>query len=91
MRLEKNWMELAAGRAQVAQILDTNQWTGKYGLVLSKEDAKELMEKRRQTLRETKRVEFGKGILPKIIYEFCDSAYIHQSDYAETLAKLQDR
>ena len=90
MRLEKNWMELAAGRAQVAQILDTNQWTGKYGLVLSKEDAKELMEKRRQTLRETKRVEFGKGILPKIIYEFCDSAYIHQSDYAETLAKLQE-
>ena len=90
MRLEKNWMELAAEKAQVARILDTNQWTGRYGLLLSGEDADALMEKRRQTLRETKRVEFGEGILPKIIYEFCDSAYIHQSDYAKTLASLQE-
>ena len=87
---EKNWLALALEQAQVSQLLETNPYTQKYGLALSPEDAHELMEKRKQTLADTKRVEFGQGILPKIIYEFCDSAYIHQSDYAETLAGLQD-
>ncbi len=87
---EKNWLALALEQAQVSQLLETNPYTQKYGLALSPEDAHELMEKRKQTLAYTKRVEFGQGILPKIIYEFCDSAYIHQSDYAETLAGLQD-
>lgn len=35
-------------------------------------------------------MEFGEGILPRIIYEFCDSDYISQSDYAKTLARLQE-
>ncbi len=87
---EKNWMELVMESAQVAQILDANQYTQQYGLVLSEEAAQELMEKRKCTLQATRRVEFGQGILPRIIYEFRDSAYIHQSDYEETLAKLQE-
>lgn len=86
----KNWMELASGRAQAAKLLETNRWTGEYGLVLSEADAGELMERRKKTLSEVKRVEFGQGILPKIIYEFCDSAYIQQADYVETLARLQE-
>lgn len=73
---EKNWLALALEQAQVSQLLETNPYTQKYGLALSPEDAHELMEKRKQTLADTKRVEFGQGILPKIIYEFCDSAYI---------------
>lgn len=87
---EKHWMELALGQAQVSQLLDTNPYTQKYGLTLSREDAHELMERRKQTLAETKRVEFGPGILPKLIYEFCDSAYISQSDYVKTLSRLQE-
>lgn len=87
---EKNWLVLAMEQAQVSCLLETNPYTQKYGLTLSQEDARELMEKRRQTLTDTKRVEFGQGILPKLIYEFCDSAYIHQSDYTETLARLQE-
>ena len=86
----KNWMELAVGQAQVSRIMDTNQYTQKYGLTLCQQEAHELMEKRTHTLMETKRVEFGDSILPAIIYEFCDSAYIHQSDYAETLSRLQE-
>lgn len=86
----KNWMELVSGRAQAAKLLETNRWTGEYGLVLSEADAGELMERRKKTLSEVKRVEFGQGILPKIIYEFCDSAYIQQEDYVETLARLQE-
>ena len=86
----KNWMELVMEKAQLSGILNTNQYTQKYGLALSRKDAQELMERRKQTLRETRRVEFGEGILPRIIYEFCDSDYISQSDYAKTLARLQE-
>lgn len=35
-------------------------------------------------------MEFGEGILPKIIFAFCDSAYIDQENYAETIARLQE-
>ena len=35
-------------------------------------------------------MEFGKGVLEKLVYAFCDSDYIYQENYAETLARLQD-
>lgn len=90
MMKEKRWMELVSEKTQVSQLLDTNTCSQQYGLKLSQEDAYKLMEKRKDSLRETRRVEFGQGILPKIIYEFCDSDWISQSDYVETLARLQD-
>ena len=34
-------------------------------------------------------MEFGKGILDKIIFAFCDSDFIYQENYAETIARLQ--
>ena len=34
-------------------------------------------------------MEFGKGILDKIIFAFCDSDFIYQESYAETIARLQ--
>ncbi len=44
----------------------------------------------KSTLIEQKRVEFGESILPRIIYEFCDSAFINQSNYVESLTRLQE-
>jgi len=41
-------------------------------------------------LMEQKRIEFGESILPRIIYEFCDSAFISQSNYVESLVRLQE-
>ena len=35
-------------------------------------------------------VEFGKGVLEKLIYAFCDSSYIYQENYVDTLSRLQD-
>lgn len=87
---ERTWMELASGKIRTAELLDTNACSRRYGLTLSPEDAQVLMEKRALALRETRRVEFGQGILPKLIYEFCDSDWISQSDYVETLARLQE-
>ena len=35
-------------------------------------------------------MEFGGGILPKLIRAFCDSPYIDRQNYAATLGELQD-
>ncbi|MEG2677073.1 MAG: DUF6323 family protein, partial [Oscillospiraceae bacterium] len=35
-------------------------------------------------------IEFGEGILKKLVYAFCDSPYITQKNFAETLIDLQD-
>lgn len=87
---EKNWLDLLSGQTQIAQVLDTNQYTERFGLALTNEDAQLLVQERTNALRTEQRVEFGQGILPKIIYMFCDSAYITQANYRDTLIRLQE-
>ena len=87
---EKNWMQILSGQNQLAKVIATNQVTEKFGLVLSEEDAKLLVNEKSESLKEQKRIEYGESILPKIIYEFCDSDYISQRNYVETIGRLQD-
>ena len=87
---EKNWMQILSGQNQLAKVIETNQVTEKFGLVLSEEDAKLLVNEKSESLKEQKRIEYGESILPKIIYEFCDSDYISQRNYVETIGRLQD-
>lgn len=84
-----NWMALLE-RAQIQKVMESNQYTEQYGLTLSAQDAEVLTQERKSTLMEQKRVEFGESILPRIIYEFCDSAFISQSNYVESLVRLQE-
>lgn len=86
----KNWLELMTKQTQIAQVLETNQYTERFGLTLSREDAELLAEGRVETLKKEQRVEFGQGILPKIIYAFCDSSYIGQEQYRDALLRLQE-
>ncbi len=72
------------------QLLLTNQYTQQYGLVLTQEDTEPILEGRKNALQEQRRVEFGESILPRIIFEFCDSAYIRQDNYTQTLLRLQE-
>lgn len=88
--MERNWMELLGQSSQLPKILETNAYTGVYGLTLSEEEAQRLLENRRTSLREQNRVEFGDGILLKLIREFCDSNYVDQQNYADTLMRLQE-
>lgn len=85
-----NWMELWNGKNQVARVLDMNERTAKFGLVLTEEDAKQLVEERKNSLVEKQRIEFGEGILPKLIDAFCDSPYIYQDNYVDAIGRLQD-
>ena len=67
-----------------------NEMTIKYGLVLSNKDINELVEYRFKSLKDTGRIEFAEGILEKIIEAFCESPYIMQQNYKDTLMELQD-
>ncbi len=96
---EKEQRELMAGldtfymlqeRAQVGRILEKNRETERFGLILSEKEAQLLVTERGNTLKKEQRVEFGESILPEIIDVFCDSAYITQDSYCETLMRLQE-
>ena len=83
-------MVLLQQKNQLEKVIETNKTTEQFGLVLSEQDAKLILEERKDTLQKQKRVEFGEGIVPKIIYEFCDSNYIDQNNYADTIIRLQE-
>lgn len=88
--MEQNWMMLLQQQSQLAKVIETNRVTEQYGLTLSEQDAKLIAAERTHALKKSRRVEFGEGIVPKIIYEFCDSDFIDQNNYVETLVRLQD-
>ncbi len=88
--MEKNWLELMSDRAWLKEVRETNQYTQQFGLVLSEEDTQLLLAEKNAILKTQRRVEFGQGILPQIIYVFCDSAFISQGDYVDTLNRLQE-
>ena len=67
-----------------------NGITGKYGLCLSESAVLAIAQKRSETLLETGRVEFGESVIPKLIEAFCDSPYLLQDDYEETLCALTE-
>ena len=66
-----------------------NQKTAAFGLTLTGEEMEALAEGRERALADTGRVEFGDGILPALIDALCDSLYLQQSDWAETLLSAQ--
>ena len=86
----QSFLELCSEKNQLQKVMDTNRKTEQFGLELTQEDAKLLVEARGEELRRQKRVEFGEGILPKIIFAFCDSSYLSQDNYVETLVRLQE-
>lgn len=83
-------MFLRQQKQELQQVLECNSYTTRFGLTLSTEEAKELLQARCLTLKSQERVEFKGGILPKLIYELCDSPYVYQDNYVETLERLQE-
>jgi len=81
---------LNARQNQIDKVLECNQYTKKFGLTLTKEDALILASDRKDSLVRQQRIEFGEGILNKLIFAFCDSPYIYQENYVDTIGKLQE-
>ena len=90
--MENSYLEIVNKRKQkeIANIKKCNEHTSKYGLVLSEGQISNLLERRKDILRETGRIELRGGIIDKLIKEFCDSPYINQENYEETLYELME-
>lgn len=72
----------------VNEIIKCNDYTEQFGLVLTQAQAVELVETRSLSLRNNGRIEFGGGVIDKIIREFCSSPYISMQNYEQTLHEL---
>ncbi|AUM94566.1 MULTISPECIES: DUF6323 family protein [Clostridium] len=69
-------------------IIQCNEVTREYGLKLSEKDVKEIIDTRNIALQKSGRIEFNGQIINKIITSFCDSPYISQYNYSETINEL---
>ena len=74
----------------VQELRECNEFTLRFGLALSETEIRELAEGRLSALQNSGRIEFRDGILKKLIRTFCDSPYLTQENYAETMLELQD-
>ena len=77
-------------KQQTYAILACNKKTAVYGLALTAQQAAALVSTRADSLKKTGRVEFGSGVIDKLILAFCDSPYISQANYEDTLHELID-
>ncbi|QSX05080.1 hypothetical protein JYG23_10315 [Sedimentibacter sp. zth1] len=71
-------------------IRQCNDFTSQFGLSLATKDVNDLVECQHETLKYMGRIEFGNSIIPKLVFEFCDSQYISQDNYVEVLEDLQE-
>lgn len=72
----------------VNEILECNETTSEYGLKLSENDVKEIINTRNTALEKAGRIEFNGQIITKIIESFCNSPYISQYNYNDTINEL---
>lgn len=72
----------------ISQLLAFNEKTDIYGIRLTGADAKALISTQENALAQNGRFDFGTGIIVKIVFAFCDSPYLTQENYAETIHEL---
>ena len=78
-------------RAQTAlELQEANDLTERFGLTLTPTQIARIVQKRFDALRDSGRVEFSRGIVRDLVTAFCDSPYILECDYEETVCALID-
>ena len=90
--MENSYLEIINKRKQIeiANIKKCNEYTSKYGLVLSDDEINNILERRKEVLKSTERIELREGIIDNLIKEFCNSQYITKENYVATLYELID-
>ena len=74
----------------LCEVRECNAYSSRFGLILREDEIAELVQGREEALRASGRIEFGGGILPKLIRAFCDSPFIERDNYAAVLSELQE-
>lgn len=72
------------------ELRECNEFTIQFGLFLSESQIQSIVNQRFTALKDTGRIEFGEGIIKKLVYAFCDSPYISKETYEQTIIELQD-
>lgn len=70
------------------EILTKNAHTAAYGLVLTAAQAAALAQTQTESLLKSGRIAFGGGTVGKLIDAFCDSPYMTQAHYEDSLHTL---
>ena len=74
--------------AQTAALVRVNAISRRFGLSLAPEECARLLRRRTEALRETERIEFGEGVLPKLALALCDSSYVERETWEQTLGEM---
>lgn len=88
--MNNNYILELSKKQQLSNVIKSNEYTSKYGLTLSNEDAQILVTDYTNSLKDHRRFEFGGETINKIIFAFCDSPYIYQDNYVDTIGRLVD-
>ncbi|NLO20451.1 MAG: hypothetical protein GX119_00420 [Syntrophomonadaceae bacterium] len=86
-------LDLYRGLNKIAtpdEILEINQLSERYGLILDTIGALEILKTRNQALRDYGRIELSNEPIKNMIKTFCSSPYIHKHNYVEVLSELID-
>lgn len=83
-------MNLQRKEGDCRLLLNCNSKTEAFGLALSEKEAELIVSSKNDSLKKYQRLELGEGILPKLVFIFCDSRYLQQENYVESLIRLQD-
>jgi len=81
---------LNASQSVSREILELNELSREYGLVLTPEDAAELSETRGKALIDNERIEIGVGAIAEIIRRFSRSRYVNEENYAYILNEVTE-
>lgn len=86
------WKELLGSTEDqaVMEILELNEKTKPYGLVLTPEEARQLIMARDQALYHYGRVELGIEVSKALIEEFAASSFIRNDNFSSVLIELQE-
>ncbi|MDQ7095386.1 DUF6323 family protein [Desulfosporosinus sp. PR] len=79
---------LIINKLAITEIVDCNKTTSRYGLILSRSEAQELVTTRSEALNNYGRIEFSGGVISKLILKFSDSPFLTKHNYAATLNEL---
>lgn len=83
-------MHLKLHSVQKNEILNLNNESQGYGLVLSKEDVDEIINSRNDTLKYYGRIELDIDVTKKIIENLYTSQYTEKDDYVELINDMQE-
>lgn len=84
---------IAGGQKQLRaaeDLAECNALTVRFGLTLTQAQMRTLTTRQFEALANTGRMEFGRGITKMLIEAFCESPYIYQHNYEETMLALLD-